>query len=103
VELARQYFWGSLDKWLCRTSTLQLPYEIRHTRPTPAAINLLLKSHDVTIPNYDIIAQFRHCASFRVISVEGFSRSRKPQGRRRRKYVEEVYQNDKKYDESRLR
>src|SRR6218665_166795 len=33
-------------------------------KPTPAAINLLLsRLHDVTIRNYDIIAQFRHRAS----------------------------------------
>jgi len=50
-------------------ATLQLSHEIT----IPAAIHLFLKSLDVTIPNYESIAQF--CAlfssQFRVIAFEG--------------------------------
>src|SRR6218665_55129 len=67
---------------------LQLSREIT----TSAAIHLLLKSLDVTIPNYDIITQFRNYGDFfsrrfRVIFVEGFTQSRKSQGRRRRNNI----------------
>ena len=48
-----------IGPYISRMAKLQLSHEIR---PTPVALNLLLKSDDVTISSYDIIAQFRHCS-----------------------------------------
>jgi len=76
----------------------------------PLRFTFLSKLLDVTILNYDVIAQFHNCRPYfvseaSVISLEGLRRSSKPQGRRSRNHsVEENDQNDEKADdESRRR